>query len=141
MPPSLPTASVYPAAGSGLLRRHRGKLWFLAVIAVLLGLVAAYVAATLAFTYSDGERVGYVQKLSSKGWVCRTWEGELAMTPVPGSTPQLFIFSVPDEDVAASIAQSQGKRVALRYEQKRGVPSSCFGETEYFVTAVRLVSP
>jgi len=34
---------------------------------------------TLQVVYSDGERVGYIQKISRKGWVCKTWEGELAM--------------------------------------------------------------
>ncbi|HEY0708371.1 MAG TPA: hypothetical protein VGG33_16310 [Polyangia bacterium] len=100
---------------------------------------AGYTAAVLAFSYSSGERVGYVQKMSKKGWVCRTWEGELAMSPVPGAVPQLFPFTVRDDAVAARITQSEGKRVSLTYEQKIGLPSSCFGETSYFVTDVRVV--
>ncbi len=132
-----------PALGNpsrpSFFRRHRWKL--IGVFAVLLaaGLVVAYTAATLAFSYSSGERVGFVQKLSKKGWVCRTWEGELAMTPVPGAAPQLFPFSIRDEKVAQQVNASEGKRVSLQYEQKKGVPSSCFGETEYFVTGVRVV--
>jgi len=84
--------------------------------------------------------VGFAQKLSEKGWLCRTWEGELAMATVPGVAPELFQYSVRDDSVARAIQELDGRRVALTYEQHRGVPTSCFGETEYFVTGVRPVS-
>jgi len=89
--------------------------------------------------YSSGERAGYVQKFSRKGWVCKTWEGELAMVAVPGSMPEKFYFTVRNDSVAALINQSLGKRVALHYNQHKGVPTSCFGETEYFVSDVKVV--
>lgn len=95
--------------------------------------------ATLSYDYSDGERAGYVQKLSRKGWVCKTWEGELALVNLPGAMPEIFSFSVRDDAVARQIESVVGKRVALRYEQHLHVPSSCFGETEYFVTGMRVV--
>jgi hypothetical protein len=126
-------------ARTGFLRRHRVKLVLLAALVAVAGLLSLYTLVTLKFTYSSGERVGYVQKLSRKGWICRTWEGELAMSPVPGSPPQIFPFSVRDEALATQISQSEGKKVALQYEQKKGVPSKCFGETDYFITAVRTV--
>ena len=127
------------AASPGFARRHLGKLIALGLVVSDSGGEALYTLVTLSFNYSSGERVGYVQKLSKKGWVCRTWEGELAVTPVPGTPPQIFAFTVPDEAVAQKVRQSEGKRVALHYEQKRGVPSNCFGDTEYFVTDVRVV--
>ena len=99
--------------------------------------IAAWVWITLHYTYSNGERTGYVQKISKKGWVCKTWEGELAMTPVPGSAPQIFQFTVPDDAVAETITKTSGRQVSLMYAQRKGVPSTCFGESEYFVTAVR----
>jgi hypothetical protein len=83
--------------------------------------------------------VGFVQKLSKKGWICRTWEGELAMNPVPGSPPQLFPFTVPDEAVAKKITASEGKRVSLSYEEKKGIPTSCFGDTSYWVRDARVL--
>jgi hypothetical protein len=98
---------------------------------------AAYTAATLAIAYSSGQRTGYVQKLSRKGWICKTYEGELAMTTVPGTAPQIFRFSVRDPDVARAIDQASGSRVVLDYDQHVGVPTNCFGETEYYVTGVR----
>jgi hypothetical protein len=127
------------AVRPGFARRHMGKLIGIGLLVVVVGGLALYTLFTLSFSYSAGERVGYVQKLSKKGWICRTWEGELAVTPVPGTPPQIFPFSVPDDKVAEKVRQSDGKRVALTYEQKKGVPSSCFGESEYFVRDVRVV--
>jgi hypothetical protein len=141
MADSTSTAMPAAAAPRGFARRHLGKLIVLGLVVLVVGGGALYTAITLSFNYSTGERVGYVQKLSKKGWVCRTWEGELAMSPLPGVPPQLFPFTVPDEAVAEKVRAADGKRVALSYEEKRGVPSSCFGETEYFVTNVRVISP
>ncbi len=98
---------------------------------------AGYVWVTTHFSYSSGERSGYIQKISKKGWVCKTWEGELAMTTMPGTAPQIFAFSVPDEATAKKIEQASGQRVAVSYDQHKGVPGTCFGETEYWVTGVR----
>ena len=119
--------------------KGKAVVWILVVLALTLGVGTAYVYATLSWSYSDGERVGYVQKFSRKGYVCKTWEGELAMVAVPGSTPEKFYFTVRDDAIAAAINGSLGKRVALKYEQHLGVPSTCFGETEYFVAEVKVV--
>ncbi|HBL27102.1 MAG TPA: hypothetical protein DD490_09735 [Acidobacteria bacterium] len=107
--------------------------------AVLFGGSALYVWATLQISYSEGDRAGYVQKFSRKGWVCKTWEGELAMVNLPGAMPEIFAFTVRDDAVAARVNETLGQRVALTYEEHRGVPSDCFGETGYFVTGVRLL--
>jgi hypothetical protein len=109
---------------------------FLVVAAVLFAL---YTFGSLKWSYSAGERAGFMQKLSTKGFVCKTWEGELQLVALPGSTPEKFLFSVRDDAVAARINATMGKRVALTYEQHIGVPTSCFGETEYFVTDVKEV--
>ncbi|HEX5637815.1 MAG TPA: hypothetical protein VFY78_12045 [Gammaproteobacteria bacterium] len=102
-------------------------------------LFALYVAAVLNWSYSQGERAGYVQKFSQKGWVCKTWEGELAMVSMPGTLSEKFLFSVRDDSVAEKVNKSMGKRVSLVYEEHVGIPTSCFGDTAYFVTEVRLV--
>jgi hypothetical protein len=121
-------------------RKRRWKLWLpLLVIVLPLLLLAGYTWLTLHFAYSNGERAGYVQKISRRGWVCKTWEGELAMMPVPGTVPQIFQFSVRDNAVAEQIQQAAGQKVSLNYQQHKGVPSTCFGETEYFVTGVRVL--
>jgi hypothetical protein len=119
---------------------RRWGLWalFLLVLLPVLGF-ALYTWTTLSFSYSSGERAGHVQKISNKGWLCKTWEGELAMTTTPGTAPQIFSFSVRDDQVARRIQDLAGQPVRLSYEQHRGVPTSCFGETEYFVTNVRPV--
>jgi hypothetical protein len=141
MADSTSTALPPVATRSGFARRHLGKLIVLGLVVLVVGGAALYTAITLTFNYSTGERVGYVQKLSKKGWLCRTWEGELAMSPMPGVPPQIFAFTVPDDPVAEKLRAAEGKRVALSYEQKRGVPTSCFGETEHFVTDVRVITP
>lgn len=133
-----PVAGALPSeARSRFLRRNLGKLLLVGIPVAGLGVVGLYTLAALKFSYSTGERIGYVQKLSRKGWVCRTWEGELAMTPVPGAAPEKFPFTIRDDAVAARVRELEGKRVAVQYEQKKGVPTSCFGETDYFVTGVR----
>jgi hypothetical protein len=103
------------------------------VIAALLGI---YLWGALSWSYSSGERAGWVQKLSNKGWVCKTWEGELALVSVPGTTPEKFSFTIWDETVANKVTAVMGKRVALHYEEKVGLPGSCFGETRHYVTGV-----
>ena len=112
--------------------------WSIILLVVAAGGFAGYVWVALHLSYSTGERAGYVQKFSNKGWICKTWEGELTMMAVPGSIPEKFFFSVRDEKVAQSINNSIGKKVALTYEQHRGIPTTCFGETEYFVTDIKV---
>ena len=110
---------------------------FLLALLVLILLLAAYFYAALHWSYSTGERAGWIQKLSDKGWVCKTWEGELALVSIPGtSSVEKFAFTVRDPAVAASLTRMMGKRVSLHYEQKVGLPTSCFGETRYYVTGV-----
>lgn len=117
------------------------RSWILWAILLLIALpvlgFAAWTWSTLHVSYSTGERTGYIQKISKKGWVCKTWEGELAMVNLPGTAPQIFTFSVRDDAVARQLLDAAGQRVALMYDQHRGVPSACFGETEYFVTGVK----
>ena len=108
---------------------------------VSLLIFVAYVALVLNWSYSNGERAGFLQKLSSKGWICKTWEGELTLVAIPGAAPEKFLFSVRDPAVASQIDASMGKRVTLRYEQHKGLPTSCFGETEYFVVGLKEVRP
>jgi hypothetical protein len=122
-------------------RRHRWKIVLAAFVVAVVGLCALWTLVTLAYSYSDGDRIGYVQKFSHKGWVCRTWEGELAMTPVPGAAPQIFPFTVRDEEVVKRIRDAEGKKVALHYKEKRGIPSSCFGDTNYFISDMRVLGP
>jgi hypothetical protein len=126
-------------------RRRRGlrAVVFLVLLLIVAGLLfAAYAWSALHFSFSDGERAGYVQKFSRKGWVCKTWEGEMAMMNLPGSLQQqTFVFSVRDPAVAEQINKTLGGRVRLHYEQHKGVPTSCFGESEYFVTRVEPVGP
>lgn len=113
-------------------------LGFIVVVSVVF---AAYLWLVLNWSYSEGERAGFMQKLSKKGWLCKTWEGELSLVALPGAAPEKFLFSVRDDAVAAKINQQVGQRVALTYEEHLGLPTTCFGDTAYFVTDVKLVTP
>ena len=123
------------------VRRHWAKLLIAAVVAIpALGLTLWTVIA-MAYTYSSGDRTGYVQKFSEKGWLCKTYEGEIAMVNLPGQIANTFQFTVRDDSIANLINKALGQRVALTYEQHKGLPTSCFGETDYFVNGIRVIGP
>ena len=110
-------------------------LFLLLVVALVVG----YFFAALSWNFATGERAGWVQKFSKKGWLCKTWEGEMAMVTMPGAVPEKFAFTVWDDKVAEEVNRHVGKRVALHYEEKVGLPTTCFGETRHYVTRVTLV--
>lgn len=112
------------------------SLWLLIIP---IALFALYTWATLTWVYSSGERAGYVQKLSQKGFVCKTYEGELVLVSMPGTQAEKFLFTVRDAAVAKKINETVGKRVRLIYEEHIGIPTTCFGETGYFVDDVQLL--
>lgn len=118
--------------------KRRAKWAFYLLVLPLL-LLAAYTWFSLTWSYSQGERAGYVQKLSKRGWLCKTWEGELALVTMPGTVAEKFFFTVRREEVAERINNSMGQRVSLEYRQHLGVPTNCFGDSQYFVDNVRLV--
>ena len=134
-------ASPPPPVTSSWRRRHWRPLTIALALLVPLLLFAGWTTVALSYAYSRGERAGYAQKLSKRGWLCKTWEGELAMVNLPGAMPEIFRFSVRSDSIARVIERNLGKRVSLSYSQHRGVPTSCFGETQYFITNVRLVDP
>lgn len=131
MTPTLP-------AGTARARKN-WLLWFIGFVIVLIAVLAGYTWLALNWSYSSGERAGYVQKFSQKGWLCKTWEGEMAIVAIPGSLPEIFQFTVRDEKVAQAINTHMGKRVSIAYEQHLGIPSTCFGETGYYVNRIHLV--
>ncbi len=126
-------------------RKRHWRRWVLLVVAIIVLAPVAFFGIwtliALHYTYSAGHRAGYVQKFSKKGWLCKTWEGELAMVNVPGAMQERWNFTVRSDSIANEIAKSMGSRVSLDYDQHPHVPTTCFGETEYFITGVRVRSP
>ena len=114
----------------------RALLLTLSLLGIALFLMVLYTWFTLSWSYSDGERAGYLQKFSKKGWLCKTWEGEMLLSSMPGAIPERFEFSVRNDKIAQDLMAATGKRVVLTYAQHKGVPSSCFGETEHFIEKV-----
>lgn len=137
--PEDPAGERVSAAASEPRGRRRRWPWLVLLFAVIVpaAIVALWSWITLSYSYSEGERAGYVQKFSKKGWICKTWEGEIAMVSMPGTMPEIFRFSVRNDSIARELLKTMGQRVAITYEQHKGVPTNCFGETQYFVTHVR----
>src|SRR5204863_9809967 len=134
-----PAAATAPAP----VKKKRNKLLIilLSILLIPVVIIALWLWVTLGYTYSMGYRAGYVQKISKKGWICKTWEGELAQANLPGTMPQIFTFTVRSDSIARILEANAGKQVSLTYEQHRGIPTSCFGDTEYFVTKVQRIGP
>ena len=119
--------------------KKRFIFWIVGILMVPVIGVILYIWLALTWSFSQGERVGYIQKLSKSGWICKTWEGEMAMVTMPGAIPDKFLFTIRNEEVAKRVNQFAGKRVALIYEQHKGLPTSCFGDTDYFIVDARTI--
>ena len=131
-----------PAAPKPSWRRRHWRLITI-ILAVLVPVVifALWAWITLGYAYASEDRAGFVQKIAKRGWLCKTWEGELAMSNQPGAMPEIFKFTVRNDSLAHVLENNLGKRVTVTYEQHRGVPTSCFAETQYYITNVRVLEP
>jgi len=128
-----------PALGTPRRKRwwHHWKLILSGIVVVPILLVVLYTWAALSWSYSTGDRAGTLQKFSHKGWLCKTWEGELMQPTAPGVAPTIWHFTVRSDSVAQAVNAGIGRRVVLMYEEHKGVPTSCFGQTRYYVTGMR----
>jgi len=124
----------------GFVKNH--KLASILTIVIVVPIVAftIYTWSALHYSYSTGERAGFLQKISKKGWICKTWEGEIQLAAIPGSMPEKFSFTVRSDSIAEVLNKLNGERVVVTYEQHKGLPTSCFGDTEYFVVGARPVA-
>ncbi len=139
--PNAPDSPAEPATPSPAQTPRRKIRWKLILLVAVVGPVlvfSLYTALVLNWSYSDGDRSGNLYKFSRKGWLCKTWEGELNITPT-AAAPTIWAFTVRDGAVAKQINEVLGAKVVLHYSEHVGVPSSCFGETNYFVDAVRVI--
>ena len=117
--PEITEPAVRPERKRGFARRHWKGLTLSTIVLLPIAVLVVWATATLAYTYSSGERTGYNQKLSQKGWVCKTWEGELTISSVPGVAPQLFQYSVRSDSVAHAIEALSGRMVTLNWSAAR----------------------
>ena len=124
----------------GEKRMKRFIKWLLSLVLIGLVGISVYTWFMLTWSYGSGERAGYVQKFSKRGYICKTWEGELAMVSMPGTLSEKFLFTVRDDAVAQKINANLGKKVALKYDQHIGLPTTCFGDTEYFVSGIEVLN-
>ena len=122
-----------------VIRQHKLVTIILLVVLIPILVLVLWAWITLSYTYSSGERAGFLQKISKRGWVCKTWEGEIQLTAMPGAAPEIFTFTVRSDSLAQVMNTLNGQKVVLDYKQHKGVPGTCFGDTEYFVVGVRRV--
>jgi len=118
--------------------RSGAKVGLAGALLAAVALFSLYMWFVLSWSYSEGERAGILQKISRKGWICKTYEGELAISIIPGVTPIIWDFSVRDEAVVTQLNAALGKRAVLHYREHRGIPTNCLGDTNYFVSAIRV---
>jgi hypothetical protein len=123
------------------LRRHWLLITIAIVVIVPVFVFTVWAGATLNYSYSSGQRAGFLQKVSKTGWLCKSWEGELQLNAIPGSPPEKFLFTTRSDSIAELLNKYSGQRVVVDYQQHKGVPTTCFGNSEYFVVAVRPVAP
>jgi hypothetical protein len=134
-------ATPVPPAARPRRKRPWGPILFGIFVILPILVIALWTTIALNWSYSQGDRAGYIQKFSRKGWLCKTWEGEIAMVNMPGQAQEKFAFSVRDDSVAREITRLMGNRVDITYAEHPGIPLRCFGETDYFVTGVRKETP
>lgn len=125
--------------------RKRGsgvrKFFTILVVLVVLG-AGIYAYWRYAFTYSNGNRFGLLQKFSQKGTLFKTYEGELILSSVRGNmnvpiASEKFFFSVKDKNVAQQLMNVQGQHVTVHYREKNGT-LPWRGDTRYIVDSVRV---
>lgn len=109
------------------------KILVYGILAIVLA-TSAYIAALYYATFSDGIRTGELIKFSHKGYIFKTWEGELSQG-LSGS--QKFAFSVMDNEpeLIEQMKLNQGKFVKIEYIERYGT-FSWWGETNYYITKV-----
>jgi hypothetical protein len=123
-----------------LIRNHKLASALIFIIVAPVAGMFIWTTAAMSYSYSSGERAGYLQKVSKRGWLCKTWEGEIQLVAVPGTNPEKFAFSTRSDSLADVLNHYNGQRVVVDYKQHKGLPSSCFGDTEYYVTGVRTIN-
>ncbi len=110
------------------------KILFLFIGAVL-AIMAIYYAFIYFVPYSEGVRSGELIKISHKGVVLKTWEGEISQG-ISGA--QIFSFSILDKDseVIKKLKEYQGKYVKVNYTERYDT-FFWLGDTKYFITDVK----
>ena len=138
----LQTSTTTGTPSPGTPPRRRGvRTWFWGTLAVAVVLGALYTTLMLWYSYSEGDRAGVLQKFSHRGWICKTYEGELAQYVVGGVAPQIWHFSARDPAIVTQLREAVGRQVRIHYEEHRGLPTDCFGDTAYFAKSLEVMGP
>ncbi|MDB4916091.1 MAG: hypothetical protein JWM95_3735 [Gemmatimonadetes bacterium] len=129
-----------PAPAPPRAKRRRWPYVLAAVVILLpMAVVTVWGEIALHWSYSKGIRPGFLQKFSQKGWICKTWEGELSMVNLAGQSQEKWAFTVRSDSLAQELNKVMGSHVSLAYEEHPGIPNSCYGDTRYFVTGLKVI--
>ncbi len=106
------------------------------ILAAIIILAIAWFAFIYFVPYSEGTRSGELIKITHKGVLFKTWEGEISQG-ISGA--QIFSFSILDKDkkIIEKLKEYQGKYVKLNYVE-RYASFAFWGDTKYFITDVKL---
>lgn len=112
-------------------------IWIIVVI--VFGLTIYFLFAT-AYTYSDGNRAGRLIKFSHKGYIFKTYEGDLNLGGINTTNGGILInnmwqFSVDDRSVADSLTKYEGKDITIHYKEKMSA-LPWRGESKYLVDKI-----
>jgi len=113
------------------------KKFLFGFVGLLLLSIVLYFSAVYYLTYSEGYRSGQLVKVSYKGLIFKTWEGQLSQGVSEG---QVFRFSIEDneERVIKLLQDYQGSNVRLKFKERYST-FSWWGDTKYFVVDVQKV--
>jgi len=117
----------------------RFVVWFSIIVVVVVGI---FIYWKYFYDYSEGFRAGLIQKVSYRGNIFKTYEGEMILSSVQSKTDvalasEKFLFSIVDKNTATKLEQLQGKYVVVHYHEKNGI-FPWRGDTKYLVDSVRL---
>jgi len=129
---------------SNWFRFKRGARRLLLQFVIVLMLIASiFIYWKYYYTYSNGYRAGLLQKFSYKGNLIKTYEGEMILSSVSGTSnvviaSEKFYFSVKNSKLAQILDTMQGQMVIVHYKQKNGV-LFWNGDSEYQVDSVKRI--
>ena len=117
------------------------KFAFVSLLSIIM-VVSLWIYWKYSFTYSEGYRAGLLQKISYKGNIFKTYEGEMILSSIQSNTnvaiaSEKFFFSVAEKAVALDLEKVQGQSVIVHYVEKNGtLPWK--GESAYFVDSLKI---
>ncbi len=121
-------------------QRPKRKSWKWKFFLITFALLAFAVYFLFFKPFSIGHREGFVTKLSKKGYIFKTWEGELRTNVLSLNDVNTFVFSVADKNVV-DVLNKIDQRVYVKLHYKQYILRAFFkGDTKYFIDRVEIMN-